>query len=133
MRRLTAALLLLVPVTASAQEDDPLGQYLWTARPVVVFADSDRDPRFVRQMEMFADDPDALEDRDIVVLTDTDPTANGPLRQALRPRDFMLVVIDKDGKVLFRKPRPWSVREISRAIDKTPLREEELEARRHGG
>lgn len=133
MRSIIAAVCCAVPVLASAQDAGPLDEYMWTARPVVVFADSAQDPRFVRQMEMFERDAADLDDRDVVVLTDTDPAADGPLRQALHPRDFQLVVIDKDGTVLFRKPRPWSVREISRAIDKTPLREEELEARRNGG
>lgn len=110
-----------------------LDAYRWTNRPLVVFADSDRDPRFIRQMEMLADDPKSLIERDVVVLIDTDPRARGPLRKALRPRDFMLVLVDKDGQVMLRKPRPWSVREISHAIDKTPLRQEELEERRRGG
>ena len=44
----------------------------------------------------------------------------------LRPRGFGLVVMGKDGRVAQRKPTPWSVREISRAIDKLPLRQQEL-------
>ena len=36
------------------------------------------------------------------------------LRQKLRPRGFMLVLIGKDGGVKLRKPFPWDVREISR-------------------
>jgi len=34
--------------------------------------------------------------------------------------------MDKDGSVALRKPSPWSVREISRAIDKMPSRREEM-------
>jgi hypothetical protein len=36
------------------------------------------------------------------------------------------VILDKDGEAKLRKPLPWSVREISRAIDKFPIRREEL-------
>ena len=76
---------------------------------------------------MLDSDPDALTERQIVLLVDTDPAANGPLRQKMHPHGFMLVVIDKDGSILFRKPTPWSVRELSRAIDKTPFRMDEID------
>lgn len=127
--RLLSVLILAVslPGAAFADDIDPLGKYIWVSRPVVVFADRPEDPRFVRQMELLAKYPDDLEERDIVVLTDTDPEANGPLRQVLHPRGFMLVVIDKDGSIAFRKPAPWTVRELSRAIDKTPIRLDEID------
>lgn len=52
------------------------------------------------------------------------------MRQRLRPRGFMLVLIGKDGGVKLRKPVPWDVREISRSIDKFPLRQQEIRDRR---
>ena len=79
-------------------------------------------------MELLAARPEGLETRDVVVLTDTDPKADGPLRKGLHPRDFMLVLIGKDGRVALRKPTPWSIRELSRAIDKMPLRQDEIRA-----
>jgi hypothetical protein len=42
----------------------------------------------------------------------------------------MLVLIGKDGQIELRKPAPWDVREITRSIDKMPLREQEVEDRR---
>lgn len=124
---LLAILTTFAAATAIAQEPlDPLAEYKWIARPVVVFANSEFDPRFVQQIALLAEDPAVLEDRDVVVLTDTDPEANGPLRQTLRPNDFTLVLIDKEGNTVFRKPSPWTPREISRAIDKLPIRRDEL-------
>jgi hypothetical protein len=38
----------------------------------------------------------------------------------------MMVLVGKDGQIKLRKPLPWDVREISRVIDKTPLRQQEL-------
>ena len=67
-----------------------------------------------------------LEERDVVVLTDTDPNAKSELRLKLRPRGFMLAIIGKDGGVKLRKPFPWDVREITRSIDKMPMRKREL-------
>ena len=69
----------------------------------------------------------------MVVITDTDPAAASSVRTKLRPRGFMVVLIGKDGGVKLRKPLPYSVREISRTIDKMPMRQQEVEDRRGEG
>jgi hypothetical protein len=61
-----------------------------------------------------------------VVVIDSDPDAESPVRQALRPRGFSMVIIQRDGHVALRKPNPWDVREIMRAIDNLPMRIEEM-------
>lgn len=103
-----------------------LEQFRWNARPLIIFADAEADPVFRRQMELLRARPEVLADRDVVVIVDTDPSARSELRTALRPRGFMLVIIGKDGQVELRKPSPWNVREISRSIDKMPLRQQEI-------
>lgn len=110
--------------------DVTLDEFLWLKRPVVVFADSAADPRYVQQMQLILERLDPLEDRDVVVITDTDPGARSDVRQKLRARGFMLVVLAKDGTIVIRKPSPWDVREISRSIDKLPLRQQEIRDRR---
>lgn len=107
-----------------------LEEYLWLKRPLVVLADSPNDPRFAQQMDLINKRLEDLATRDVVVLTDTDPSTLSPLRERLRPRGFMLVLIGKDGNVYLRKPFPWSVREITRSIDKMPLRQQEVRDRR---
>lgn len=104
-----------------------LEDFVWVARPVVVFADSNRDPAFMEQMEEITREIPRLAERDVIVVTDTDPSARTALRDKLRPRGFMLVLIGKDGQVELRKPLPWTVRELSRSIDKMPIRQRELE------
>ncbi|WP_416374631.1 DUF4174 domain-containing protein [Marinovum sp.] len=121
-----------VPVIQPAGVHE-LEEYLWLKRPVVVFADSPADPRFNQQMDLLRERLDDLAQRDVVVLTDTDASVLTPLREKLRPRGFMLVLIGKDGSVYLRKPFPWSVREITRSIDKLPLRQQEIRDRRTGG
>ena len=116
----------LVPVDAS---ETTLEAYLWQHRVLVVFADTDADPRFRQQIELLMARPGELLERDIVVVTDTDPAAAGAIRSKLRPRGFSLVLIGKDGGVKLRKPAPWDVREITRVIDKTPLRQQEIRDR----
>ena len=102
------------------------GDFLWNARPVVVFADRPDDPSFRRQMQSLRAQPEALAERDVVVVTDTDPAAAGEWRRRLHPRGFSLVIMDKDGQVKQRRPEPWGVREITRTIDRFPQRRQEI-------
>lgn len=136
-----AALAACVAFAAAAQEtalpifeagEVTLEEFLWVKRPVVVFADTPADPRYSEQIRMLLERPEALIERDVVVITDTDPAARSALRQELRPRGFMMVLIGKDGDVKLRKPSPWSSREISRSIDKMPMRQREIRERQAG-
>ena len=108
-------------------EGAELSQFLWKNRPVIVFADSENDPRFVEQMRLLAADPAGLLARDVVVVIDTTPANRSALRQALRPRGFSLVIVQKDGRVGLRRPSPRDVREIVRGIDNFALRQEEMQ------
>jgi hypothetical protein len=124
--------------SVEAEADEPeeelaqptLEELRWVARPVVVFADSPNDPRFLQQMRMLEEREDEFGERLVVVLTDTDPAERGPLRQELRPRDFNLVLIDTDGAVVQRRPAPTTAREILNLIDRLPSRRQEIGSRR---
>ncbi|SDD81561.1 protein of unknown function [Paracoccus isoporae] len=116
-----AEILRILPASEVTPEE-----FLWQARPVVVFANTAADPAFRTQLQALRDRPDPLVQRDVVVITDTDPAARSIWRQNLHPTGFSLVIMDKDGQVEQRKPSPWSVRSIWRAIDKFPLRREEI-------
>ena len=110
-----------------------LADFKWRARPVVVFADSPADPAFQRQVELLSERLDDLIERDVVVVLDADPDARSELRLKLRPRGVMLASVGKDGGVKLRKPFPWDVREITRSIDKMPMRKQEIRDRRDRG
>lgn len=105
----------------------------WQLRGLVVFGQGVNDPLFLEQMDLINSRIDALVERDVIVITDTDTEELSELRRKLRPRAFMLALIGKDGSVAFRKPSPWDVREISRSIDKMPLRQQEIDNRRGTG
>lgn len=98
----------------------------WKARVVAVFANTPQDPAFTQQLRAIEGGVATLAARDAVVVVDTDPAANGEWRRYLRPDGFSLVLIDKDGTIMLRKPVPWDIREISRAIDRFPLRRQEV-------
>lgn len=101
-------------------------QFLWRARPVVIFADTPNDPAYVEQLRELRSRPQVLLDRDVVVILDTDPSANSIWRRQLHPRGFSVVIMDKDGQVKQRRPFPTDLREITRTIDRFPLRRQEM-------
>ena len=107
-----------------------LDSLIWQNRVLIVFADSPNDPRYIQQMEFLTDRLEDLQERDVIVLTDTAKADGSALRTKLRPRGLMLAMIGKDGTVYLRKPLPWDVREISRVIDKMPMRQQEMRDRR---
>ena len=106
--------------------DLDLDAFEYLARPLVIFADSPRQPQFVEQMRLIEAGIRDLALRDVAVIVDTDPEARSTVRRELRPRGFGIVLVDKDGRVTLRQPGPTAVREFTRAIDRTPIRQEEL-------
>ena len=107
-----------------------LDELRWIARPIIVFGESEFEPQFRRQLDLLISEADELATRDVILITDTDPEARSDLRTRFRPRAFMLAIVGKDGQIKLRKPAPWDVREISRSIDKMPLRQQEIRDRR---
>ena len=110
-----------------------LDQFLWAARILAVLADTPNDPAFMQQMRDIMAGQDRLIDRDVVVITDTDPRGRSALRQRLRQRGFMLAIIEKDGAIAQRRPAPRDMREIAAIIDRFPLRRQEMLERMPSG
>ena len=108
-------------------------QFLWDRRIVAVLAHSPNDPSFVQQLRDIRENPGDLLERDVVVLIDSDRSSDSLLRRMLRPRGFMLAIIEKDGEIKQRRPAPRDVREISAAIDHFPMRRQEILERRPAG
>lgn len=120
----------MAPSAPVAAQDVTLDDFKWQARALIVFADSPLDPAFVEQMDLLNAEMAEVEERDILIVTDTDPEAQSALRETFRPKGFAFILVGKDGGVKLRKPFPWDVREISRVIDKMPMRQREIEDRR---
>lgn len=122
---LRATLIALIAATAlPATAQEVLDEYLWQARPIVLFANSPNDPRLVQQLDMLTQAERDLEERDVVIIVDTDDESD--LRTEFRPRDFQFLLIGKDGQVQYRRPDPVPVRELVRVIDRMPLRRQEM-------
>lgn len=114
------------PATIFDASEINLADLAFIARPVVVFADSPNDPRFAEQIRLLLSQAQALAPRRVILVTDSNPSAQTALRLLLRPHGFALVLLDTDGRVALRKPEPWDVRELTRIIDKMPSRLREI-------
>lgn len=111
-------------------DDDPLAEYRWTTRVILIFSDSAEDPRYIRQMRELDKVTEELDVRDAVVVADTTP---GPsrfdttaLRKKYRPHGFNVLLIGKDGEVKRRTPQPVTGSQLVRQIDRLPLRQQEI-------
>ncbi|KUF12846.1 hypothetical protein AVJ23_01895 [Pseudoponticoccus marisrubri] len=109
-----------------APERAELGDLQWQARPVLVFADGPEDQRFRQQMTALRASSDGLAARDIVVLTDTDPSAKGRLRAALAVEGFTVLLVGKDGGVKLRSDEPIATDDLFSTIDAMPMRQREM-------
>lgn len=125
-----------VPETEAVPDRHPAGPFeareidfgaqRYRTRPLVIFADSPENLDFQRQVSILRAGLDELALRDVVVVLDTDVDVPSEWRRNLRPRGFSLVQLDKDFKPVFRKPMPWTLREITRSIDRLESRRQEL-------
>ena len=107
-------------------KDVELADVIWAARPLVIFADSPLDPIFAQQMKLLRAGQAIAQDRDMIIIVDTDPSARTIIRETLHPKGFNWALIGKDGMVKLRKPFAWDMRELSRVIDKMPIRQQEM-------
>ncbi|MEM6973470.1 MAG: DUF4174 domain-containing protein [Pseudomonadota bacterium] len=116
------------PIAAGALDAD-LATYRWANRPIVVFADSDEDPRLKDQLDRFLQGSAQLEARDNVVLLDTDPVALSPLRRRFRPEGFTVILVGKDGGEKLRANQVLPIATLNATIDRMPMRRREMRER----
>ncbi|MEI4473294.1 DUF4174 domain-containing protein [Frigidibacter sp. MR17.24] len=109
-------------VRAMAPERADLRDYRWSARPLLIFAASPDDPRLRAALEALKGRDAALDDREIVVLTDTDPAARGGLREGLGVSGFRMMLVGLDGGVKMDETAPIPVDRLLETIDRMPMR-----------
>ena len=119
----------LETIFVDVTEETTIDGYLWVKRPVIVFANTDLDVNFQTQMKSLRQGAEELAARDVVVLVDANPAERTALRKKFRPRGFAVLLMGKDGQIKLRKPFPWDARELSRSIDKMPMRQQEMRSK----
>jgi hypothetical protein len=122
--------------TAGAAE---LGDYLWTSRPLLLFAPSDRDPRLVDTVQRIQASRCDVVDRDMVIgvvvnegVSSLDGQAVGAdqarrlMKQyAVDENAFTVVLVGKDGGEKMRVNDVPDLRTIYAVIDGMPMRSRE--------
>ncbi|WP_102222722.1 DUF4174 domain-containing protein [Acidimangrovimonas sediminis] len=103
-----------------------LDQYRWNKRVVMIFAPSPQDPKYRDVTEALRARAAGLENRDLVVLTDTDPKAQGRLRAAFDVRGFRMLLVGKDGGVKLDEGAVISPDMLFQTIDAMPMRRDEM-------
>jgi hypothetical protein len=126
--RIAIAALAFAAGTAAAA---PLERYRWEARPILVFAPSEDDPRLEAQLERFESARAELEDRRNVVIVDTEP--GSALRRRFEPEGFAVVLVGLDGGEKFRARDVVDPGTLNALIDRMPMRRRELERRGERG
>ena len=120
-------------------------------RVLLVFAPSDRDPRYVRQMQILEHHDAEMQERDLVlipVVTESGPQITPETLRVIRgrgmsdeeqllarqrfhlaPEAFAVVLLGKDGGEKLRVTAPVSMERLNRTIDAMPMRKDEMKAR----
>lgn len=121
--------LLTLGVTRSPapRQDDPLAAYRWKARVLLVFAPRANAPALVEQRRFAEKEKANFQDRDLVVLELTDGAKADALRRqfGVKPEEFSVILIGKDGGEKLRKPVPVAPKELFDLIDSMPMRQRE--------
>ena len=87
---------------------------------IVIFADAPDDADFIAQIDILRPSADDLAAQNVVLLTDTAPSENGPLRQSLRTRGFRIILIDSTGTLAQRRSTVTDAKTLIRQIDQMP-------------
>ncbi|WP_425051916.1 DUF4174 domain-containing protein [Psychromarinibacter sp. S121] len=103
-----------------------LNSYRWDKRVVLLFGAGEDDGTYTAARDQLAAVAPALEDRDIVVLTDTAPEQQGAIRQGLEVDGFAMVLVGKDGGVKINSAEPVSPDALFATIDAMPMRRREM-------
>lgn len=104
---------------------EALESYLWKNRLFLVFSPSSRNPLLLDQLEKLRAVRSGLVERDLLVLTDTEPEQAGDLRDELVIEGFEVLLIGKDGGVKARSQAPVTSEELFTTIDAMPMRRRE--------
>ena len=112
------------------------------ARPLLIFAPGPDDPQLVAQLHTLREHPAEVQDRQIVPVAipyhsagpsaaQLSPREAEAVRQRFRvkPEEFRVVLIGKDGDAKWRSGNPVSMEALNGKIDAMPMRKEEMRAK----
>lgn len=135
LRAMIVATALLVGGPALA---DPMEKYLWSDRPILIFAPDRTDPRLVEQMGRFSMHRKEFRDRDVKLISiggvfmrvDGTGVPHGPAlreRYGIADDDFTVILVGKDGAEKMRVTEVTDPQVFYALIDTMPMRQQEME------
>jgi len=113
-------------VMQSPLQAQDLSSYKWKKRVVLVFTSLSSNLEYQLQIKTLDAAKPQLQERDVVVLVDTNAGEFTDLRKAFLPDDFLFVLIGKDGTVKYKSTKPVSVDQLTSLIDAMPMRRREI-------
>ncbi len=122
-----------VSLPASVQAQSNLSQYHNRNRVLLIFAPGKSDPRWQKQNVLLENGTEAFRDRDLVRLDylEAGKVADTAvqLHYGVKPGQFRVLLIGKDGHVASGSSSPISLTELTEQIDRMPMRREEMRRR----
>jgi hypothetical protein len=108
-------------------QDDPLATYRWKSRVLLVFAPRADAPALAEQRRFIEKQKAGVQERDLVVLELTSGAKAETLRRqfAVKPEEFRVILMGKDGGEKLRKSAPIAPDELFGLIDSMPMRQRE--------
>jgi hypothetical protein len=110
----------------SSDDAVDLDKYRWSRRLLLLFAPSETEPSYVQQRAALEAAESDLAERDMVVISDTDPEAQGALRRTFGVEGFAVLLIGKDGGVKLQRQEPITADALFAVIDAMPMRRQEM-------
>ena len=125
---LSLAALAVSPQPTRAQSD--LSQYRNKNRLLLIFAPSRNDPRWQKQNSLLAGGAADLQERDLLRFDYLEHGGDRGTalrtRYGVKPGQFRVLLIGKDGHVASGDPMPISLQALTGQIDRMPMRREEM-------
>jgi hypothetical protein len=112
--------------------DTDLASYKWKNRVLVILAPSDNDPQLKEQRATAAASAAGFSERDLIVVTEIE--VEGPIHRkfGIKLSDFQVLLVGKDGHSTLQWPKPVSSEVIFSAIDRMPMRRDEMSKQKNG-
>ena len=134
-------ILALILFCMSLEPNDPLTQFRWEKRIIVVVSDSMSDELIKEQIELLNQFPEEFEDRDLILIEvyndrsqiqgkrSTSTEHSSLISKFSTNGDFSLCLIGKDGGTKLRSEEVVNPLEIFQLIDSMPMRQREMRSR----
>ncbi len=133
-------LLLFMPILTFGQSEDILQPYIWKNRVLIVFANSDKNSDYQKQMSLISEAKAGFAERHLIVFSVFENYGLNPAYQNLdaqacrklhekfkvEKNTFTIVLIGKDGGEKYRKNAILTNEELFAVIDAMPMRKAEM-------